>query len=288
MSLSYQKLNVVEVRDPRTIVQNMRSYAILKSGSQTTWKYWSTTSVSNTSIQFSCPPPSGGILVDPKIYFYLPIRLTMTGIPPLGVTLLNPNYDAPRAFPISGSIETLQATINNQSVSINLADVIHCLTHFNTGMTLKNGDYSMTPNYPDQSQQYNDLLDNIRSPLQGYGDGLDECVMQRGGFPFTVVQNPPGTGPLGVVTAIVDMYFCEPLFLPPFYFGQQNRSGFFNVNSMDFNITFSGNMGYRMWSHNPTLAGPIASISTTIGGTGGLTPPFTQFSTLLQTPLMLI
>ena len=102
MSLSFQKLNTVLVRDPRTIVDNMRDYAILKSGSQTTWKQYTTTSVSTSSIQFSCPPPSGGIFVDRKQYFYLPIRLTMGGTSTAtGQTLLNANQDAPRSYPIS-------------------------------------------------------------------------------------------------------------------------------------------------------------------------------------------
>lgn len=58
MSLTYEKLGVVEVRDPRTILLNKREYAALRAGSQTTWKPYTTTSVSSSSINFSCPPPS--------------------------------------------------------------------------------------------------------------------------------------------------------------------------------------------------------------------------------------
>lgn len=59
MSLSFQPVNPVLVRDPRTIIENQRDYAILKCGSQTTWKAWTSTSISTTSINFSTPPPSG-------------------------------------------------------------------------------------------------------------------------------------------------------------------------------------------------------------------------------------
>lgn len=56
MSLSFQPLNPVEVRDPRTIVNNSRDYAILKGSSTTNFKAWTSTSISSSSIQFSTPP----------------------------------------------------------------------------------------------------------------------------------------------------------------------------------------------------------------------------------------
>lgn len=284
MSLSFQPLKAVEVRDPRTIIDNQRDYAILKAGSQTTWKQYTTTSVSQSSIQFSCPPPSGGIIVDRKMYFYLPVKLTFTGIPPVGQTLLQANRDAPRAYPIASSIDTFQATINNQSVSINIADIVHAMLHFNTDAKLKNRDYSMTPTCPDQSQQYGDLFDSIRSPLQNYGDSNDESVMGRGGFNYVITANPVSTGVS--LTATVEMAVCEPIFLSPFYWGMSNESGFFNVNTMDFNLTFLGTAANRMWSHDD-IGGTnvITSASVTFGGlTGG---PTSFANGLGNQPLML-
>ena len=67
MSLSYQKLNPVLVRDPRTMIQNERDYAVLKSGSQVFWKAWSSTSISPSSINFSAPQPSAGVFFDRNI-----------------------------------------------------------------------------------------------------------------------------------------------------------------------------------------------------------------------------
>lgn len=286
MSLAYEKLNAVEVRDPRTIVQTQRDYAILKSGSQTTWKAWTSTSISNSSIQFSMPPPSGGIFVDSKQYFYLPVRLTFQGTPPASQTIIQDFFDAPRAYPISGSIDTLSATINNQSVSINLADIIHALGHYNTDSELKEGCYSTFPAYPDQSQQYNDLTGASRNPLAPYEAGLDGTPMQRGGFSYVVIQNPAqnAVAPFIPLTAIVDVAFCEPIFLPPFYFGNSNRQAFFNVNSLDFNFTFVGNVGNRMWSHDDKLGTNVATVTASFGGIpGGPTfnplPPFTAHPT---------
>jgi|WetSurMetagenome_2_1015567.scaffolds.fasta_scaffold00833_7 hypothetical protein len=257
MSLSYQKLRSVEVRDPRTILTNEREYAILRAGSQTTLKQFTTTSISSSSIQFSCPPPSGGVIVDRKMYLALPVRLTLAGTAPVGQVLLNAGQDAPRAFPLSSAIDTLQVTINNQSVSINMADVIQPLMHFNNDVKLSELDYSTTPSQLDQSQDYETLFGSVRSPFANFGDSTDQSMMSRGGFPFTIRSNTN-------TSAIVDMVICEPLFLSPFYWGHSNSSGFFNVNTMDFNITFLGNAGFRMWSHDALSSGVQTNI-TSIG-----------------------
>ena len=248
MSLSPQKLDVVEVRYPLSVIDNKRDFAVLKNGSQTTFKQFTTTSISQSSIQFSCPPPSGGIIVSRKQYFTLPMRISLTGTAPVGATLIQAGHDAPRAFPIASSIDTLQATINNQSVSINSADIIHALLHYNTDLKLKTHDYSLTPSCLDQSQQYSDLFATVRNPLGGYADSNDEGVMGRGGFPFTLVSNPVSAG--APITAVIDIVVTEPLFLSPFYWGCGNTSGFYNVNTMDFNITFLGNTFARVWSHD--------------------------------------
>ena len=268
MSLSFQPITPVCVKDPRVMVEKMRTYAVLKSGSQTTWKAWTTTSISASSLQFSTPPPSGSIIVDRKIYLYLPLRLFFTGIPPLGQTLLQANRDAPRAFPINSSIDTFSATINNQSMSINIADVVHALMHYNTPNHLKNGDYSMTPSYQDQSQNYGDLFGTVRSPLFNYGDANDGDQTPRGAWPFVIIQNNVSDG-VTPVTAIVDVAFCEPIFLSPFYFGCENGCGFYNVNTMDFNITMLAQAANRMWSHDDIGGTNVITSSSFIFG--GLT-----------------
>lgn len=277
MSLSYQRLNAVTVRDPRTIIHPTRDYAVLKCGEQTTWKAWTSTSISTGSCQFSCPPPSAEVFMDSKIYFYLPIRLTMTGVPPVGQQLLKPGFSAPRAYPISGSIETLTATINNQSVSINLSDIIHPMSWYNTDDALLDGDYSTFPNYPDQSQQYADLTGAVRNPLGGYADVPDGAKLPRGAYPFAIVSNPVQAVTGATVTAVVDVFFCEPLILPPLYNGSSNRQAFYNVNAFDLNITFL-NSAARYWSHNDEGGtNPINSISVGFGGT--IAGPQTVFPT---------
>ncbi len=286
MSLSFEKLQPVCVRDPRTNITSAREYAVLKSGSQSTWKQYSTTAISNTSLQFSVPPPSGGIIVDRKCQLRVPVRLTITGTSTAAAqTLLRSGFDAPRAYGLSSAIQTLQSTINNQSTSIDLADVIQPLLRFNTDEKLKTQDYSTTPTYMDQSQSYADLVGTNRNPLGSYGDAGDGAVMPRGGFPFVVVSNPASVGIGEALTAVVDIDFCEYVYLSPYYWGKgYSECGFFNLVAMDFNITFLSQAGNRFWSHSSTLGGiPLTNIAYNFVGPFGPTSfgnnaPFLYFN----------
>jgi hypothetical protein len=279
MSLSYNPLNPVLVRDPITQADSSRDFAILKGGNQVTWKRYTTTSISQSSITWSCPPPSGNVFIDRKQYVLLPVRLLFTGVGALTGNLLNPQNDSPRAFPLNGNLETLQAAVNGQSFSIFIADMIHALTHFNTDIKLHNRDYSMTPTYYDQTQNYSDLASgNVRNPLSGYQNGMDHCPMQRGAFPFTIIQNTP-------TQAVVDMVICEPLFLSPFFWGCGDASGFYNVTTMDFNLTFLSNAN-RFWSHNQVAGSNfISNIQVAFSSFTNLFP--TAFSYIESQPLML-
>lgn len=279
MSLSYQPLNSVLVRDPITQVEAQRDYAILKGGNQVTWKRYTTTSVNNNSITWSCPPPSGNIFIDRKQYVLLPVRLVFTGSGVEVGNLLNPGCDAPRAFPLNGSLDVLQSSINGQSFSIFISDFVHALTHYNSDISLMNKDYSMTPCYLDQSQIYSELgVGNVRNPLGGYHNGIHMTDMQRGGFPFTIVKNTP-------TEAIVDMVVCEPLFLSPYFWGCGNAAGFYNVTTMDFNLTFL-TTGNRFWSHvNMPGSNPVSNVTALFSSFTSVDPA--GFSYSEQQPLML-
>lgn len=288
MSLSYQRLNPVQVLDPITDVKSVRDYAILQGGNKVSWKAYTSTSISQSSIQFSCPPPSGNVIVDRKQYITLPVRLTFTGrivttngafVPP--TSLLNSGFDAPRSYPFSGALDTLQVSINNDSVSVNMSDVVHTLLHYNIDNRLKTRDYSLTPNYPDQSFNYADLHGATRSPLAFYADGLDGVPNQRGAFPYTVVSNAtvvPSVGLGTVATAVVDMVISEPLFLSPFYWGCNDSQGFYNVNAMDFNLTFLNQGGFRMWSHDDITAVQTGGGNSVFSHITGITMQFNAFS----------
>lgn len=243
MSLSYSPLEAVTVLDPNVdlIDQSDRKYVILKGGNQYTYKEYVASTISNTAITFNCPPPSANTIVSRKLYVRLPIRLTFTGTVSSGGKLLVPGKDAFRQFPISSSCSMLSLVINGQPANIPLAEIIHAMNRFNCGEEVLATEYSITPCYPDQSQDYNDLNGSINNPLAGFVDTRQGNVSGRGAIPFTVVSDN-GT------TAIVDAVITEPIFVSPAYYGMGDAAGFYNVNALSVTMNFHSN-GFRAWSH---------------------------------------
>lgn len=251
MSLSYQALEPILVKDPRTIIDNKRVYAILKGGKRTNLKPWTSTSVSSANINFQTPPPNNGIIVDRKITFTLPMRLTITASVAPGYHVVNKNYDAPRAFPIHSMLDTIQLTINNAGITQNIGEIIHALLRFNADRKLFAKDYSTTPTCLDCSQSYGDLIGEIRNPLSMHGDSNYDDVSGRGGFTgFKLVNNPANnTNDVASLTAVIDMLCTEQIMLSPLYWGGENASGFANVTSMDWVFNFIQGAANRAWSH---------------------------------------
>lgn len=279
MSLSYQPLTPIRIQDPITELDSVKSYAVLSGGDEITFKNFTSTSISNSSIQFSCPPSSSNVIVDRLQQVTIPMRLTFTGrvfttnnVYQPNTSLLNSGYDCPRAFPLNSILDTIQASINNTSFSMNNSDIIHPLLRYNTGIKLKAGEYSMTPAMQDMSNNYSDLQGTSRNPLNPYGEGYSNNCEPRGAFPFNVLANaavvPTVAGT--AATSTVDLVVTEPLFLSPFYWGCQcgNSEGFYGVNTMDFNFSFlsGNNAGFRAWSHSNAAVSTngVNSVTTVI------------------------
>jgi hypothetical protein len=299
MSLSYQRLRPVLVLDPVTQIEKIKDYAILRGGDKISWKAYTTNAVSNSSFQFTCVPPSGGVITSRDVMITVPIRLNITGLittnnaafaPP--TSLINFGYDCPRAWAFASGVDTCRATINNDTVSVNVADVIHALLHYNIDNCLKTREYSMTPNYTDQSFNYADLHGSIRSPMASYGDGLDGITNQRGGFPFTIV---PGTN-LPVIptiagtlaSATIDFLVCENVFaLSPFFWGRHDNQGFYNVNSMDFNWTILSGSAFRHWSHDALTPVATSGTSSVFSNITAMTAQYNSFVPSFSYPISL-
>jgi len=251
MSFAINPLQTVTVQDPRIRINNKREFAILEGGERSTWKPVISSSFSNSSVQITAPPPSPGILVDRKVLFRLPVRITITGDSnDPGQTILQTGFDSFRAFPISKIINTLQCTINNNSSSVNMSDIISPLLRYQTGQDLLNYEYSMTPTMQDTYQRYVDGDGTMRNPLAGYFD--NSSSLGRGGFPMNIIQNDQNT-------AIIEAELTEFLYLSPFLFGKHDCAGMIGVQTMDFNITFISNLA-RLWSHSSGSGATINSV----------------------------
>lgn len=253
MSLSYQPLEPVLVKDPRVIIDNKRVYSVLKCGRRTTFKRWTTNSISSSNINFSTPPPSAGIIIDRKITLTLPMRITATftcpKVPNNGdnYTVFNAaDQVAPRAFPIHTLLNTIQLTINNCSVTQSIGEIIHALSRFNTSQELLSLQYSGTPCALDTLANYEDGDGKTYDVLAGVNNKSFFGISPRGAFSkFKVHTNTVVTGANAGgnqdAIVVIDMLCTEQIMMSPLYWGKDNGSGFTNVTSMDWIFNFVSN-----------------------------------------------
>lgn len=263
MSLVIDKLTPVAVQDPR-IMQEPNIYPVLEGGRDVLYKQFTTTSVSQSSINFSCPPPSQEVFVDRRVHFKCPVRLTLTATitgPNLATAfLLNPQQCCIRSYPLQKALDTVQMTINNQSMSINISDMLSAMEHFNIDRKLKAVDYSKCPTYGAcQSQVFSDLFLATRSPMSLYADGQDDLAPQA--FPFTIVsQSNDGAGNC---TSVLDFVSCEPLFLSPLFWGafDDDQAAFLGVRTFDLTLNFLNQGANRMLAIDRISAGVNYGVS---------------------------
>lgn len=279
MSLALEKVTPLCVHDPR-VVQQERIYPVLKGGSDVLYKQFTTTSVSGTTINFSCPPPSQNVYVDRRIHMLLPVRVTVTasGLDP-NVFLFNPGQVCIRSYPAQKALDNIQCTLNNQSVSVQQGDIISALEHFNIDRKLRAVDYSKCPTYGAcQSQEFSELFGSIRSPMALYGDGQDDIAPQT--FPFTIVSQTNDNAGAGISTAVsvIDFVTCEPIFLSPLYWGgfDDDDSAFMGLRTFDMTLNF--NSGLAAAARMIAIDNVSVGVPLPAGATYSATVQFNEFS----------
>lgn len=250
MATTAERVTTVSVTDPRLLLKKHRVQPIIKGGQQITYVQVDAQSVDNNNITFQCNPPSGGTIVDRKVLITVPVRLLIKGqvSGANASTCIQATFDALRSFPLSGSVQTLTVTINNQSISVPMGSIIHPLEHYNVDSKLKKSDYSMTPTAYDPCTNYASLTGGVDNPMNFYLDNKEGVPQSRGAFPINVVLNTQAATGQNV-SAIVDFVVTEPLFLSPFFFGQKNADGFYNVTTMTISLQMANKYAFRMWSH---------------------------------------
>jgi hypothetical protein len=273
MSLASKKL--VPVKVVQTLVdQTDPVYAVLKGTKVADYHRWATNSISGSSVSWTTQSPSG-LVVDKIFWVVMPVRLTFTGTVTAPTTqLINPNTDAPRAWPLHQNLNSLILNINGSQFSISSYQIMNVMSWFlNRDVKETYTRFSGTPNEPDQSQIYSSLYGAIRNPLGPYGDSAGENF-HRGAFPFTVVSNTS-------TSAVIDMVVVEPLLIPPLTWDGE-EPGFANTNQINVNLNFLSNSN-RWWSHDQTSS--LATISSLVASYTNFSPAFSYSS---NQPLLLV
>ena len=255
MSLSIEPMEVVSVVEPTLRTRERKMFAVFKGGSDNTYYSYVANSYSINQSLWNVNTPSEDMFIDRKMYIRAKLRFSFTGeTPDPSQNLLQTGRDALRAFPLSNAMNTLTVQVNNGSVSINLSDVVQPLMRYASFDELYY-ELSGAPDYMDQSQTYEELLDSLRNPLNGYHDSIDGAFIPRGAFPMTVVSNTD-------TEAVVEVEICEPLMVSPLHFNRSHANGFIGVKQLALQIVWNSNVAAKMWSHAGSLAEGGSDITT--------------------------
>lgn len=259
-----QDFSKVLVKDDRLNVTDAVNYAVHKGGQNMTSAQFAAISQSPSSVTFNIQVPSEQTIIDRRVLWQSTVSLLLTctgtaanaGQMPIDYALT----DALAAFPLHQLATVMTATINNNSVSINIRDVLPALLRFNDRRELQryNG---TTPVAPDLIGTYADGVGTLLNPLGGWNNSADNDLHQRGAFQLigmsVVAANAtdlpsPLVAPVplqnGVVQYIlVKFQVTEPLLLSPFIFAQpmSNNQGFYGVQNMNF--VFNIGDASRVW-----------------------------------------
>jgi hypothetical protein len=249
--------NLVKVEDPIIDGSQRLTFPIVKGGQETTEREFVSSTFSNSSTQFSVPPPNPQTYVSRRIMLKQPVRITLSGDTLNSYNLYQSDYDAFRQMPLHSVIQTLDIVLNGQSTSINMNDVIKPLLLFhNNERDLGEREFSLSPACRDQSQQYEDLIGSVRNPLSTIVSTNPRSQAGRGAFPYDSIVNNAGLG----VQAVIEATLCEELMLSPLLFGGVRDEGFIGLQKIEMNITWDNNLA-KMWSHSDSDNVTLNSVS---------------------------
>ena len=152
------------------------NYAVNKGAQQITSSEFNRTSESTSSIIFNVPVPSLETVIDRKVMIRSTITLKITGTGQANKQLINyGNRDALGPFPVHQLINTMSATINNNTISMNTKDLLGPMLRMmdNRELARYNG---TTPTMYDQYLNYSDVLGATNSAFSGFTHFLSRPI----------------------------------------------------------------------------------------------------------------
>ena len=241
MSQDFTKVLVVDDR-----ISNITSevkMAVVKGGANISSQTYLAVSESPSSVTFNIQTPSEQTVISREILWASTVEFAVTGVPAAGAHLIDYGVDTALApFPLHQLTNTMTATINNNSVSMNTRDILAPLLHFHDKRVLSRYNGS-TPTLVDRYKYYADAQATINNPLGGYKNITDNDFIPRGAYPIYDVEGntvqEAGKTDRKLVKFKVDL--TEPIMLSPFLFGnpESNNQGLTGVQNLSFSMSMA-------------------------------------------------
>ena len=280
-SADFQK---VLVRDERLNCKDSIKYAVQKSGQNITVAEFNAISENQNSHTYNIQVPSETTIIDRRVIWESTViaRITVPQAAAVAAVAAGVAGATPIAslgysnalgpFPLHSACLTQQFTINNNSVSINMNDVLPVILRFHDKRELMryNG---MTPNIFDTYNRYSDGIGGNNNVLGNYTThSLDNDLYARGSFLDVQVSGAadgagaiPGFGSAifalptvaqaaAAANAFANMYYIrytvrEPLLASPFMWCKSAHSGqgFYGIQNLNVVFNLSTDKVARIW-----------------------------------------
>ncbi len=214
-------------------------YAVVAGAQNITPSKYNAISKSTSSITFNIQTPSESTVLARRFMIRnvmeLTVNATFTSGTPVGTLAINYGYTESLApFPFQTALNTVQLTINNNTVSQNDKDVLFQLLRFNDRRDLARFN-NTTPIMPDNYYNYQDAIGASNSPLGGWNDvAHDQDFQPRGSFRLLSISgNTPYAGGEDPLTREIVIRFetIEPFMLSPLIWcdPKSNNQGFYGI-----------------------------------------------------------
>jgi hypothetical protein len=264
----------VLVLDDRLNCSDQITYAVNQGAQSMNPAPFQAVSQTVSSHTYNIQTPSEQTVIDRRVMWNSTVVLSVVGTPAIGQ--FNVNYgitDALAPFPLHQLVSVMTAQINNNSVSLNVRDVLASLLRFHDRRELSryNG---MTPTAVDTYQKYSDAVGANNNPLGAYQNSTDGDLLSRGSFVLDYIgENADTTTNNGVqtlspngatqYTTYIKFTVSEPLLISPFIScdPKSNNQGFFGIQNMTFQ--FSMGDATRVWRTASSWAKTVSVVSYT-------------------------
>ena len=252
MSADFTK---ILVKDDRLEVVDNIKYAVVKGGQNVTMSQFRAISATDSQLVFNIQVPSEQTIIDRRVLLSTDLTLTITSqavqwtdaVPPVA-TLYEPTsqpgcgygiYSGLASYPLHQLMTVASATINNNTVSINIRDVLPAIVRLLDKQVC--GSYNgMTATATDFYQSYGD---GIYTPASANGSvassTLDTDEVGRGSL---YLKSRSVAYAAGVCTEVLTWHISEPLLLSPFIYcnPKSNSQGFYGIQNMNFVLNIGG------------------------------------------------
>lgn len=316
--MASSEFSKVLVRDERLDCHPSIPFAVYKSGQNVTVATFNAISANSSSHTYNIQVPSETTIIDRRVIwdsvvnFQVNFKIVTLPDDPESVPLMSfGRTEGLSPWPLHSLCTTQQVTINNNSVSINMNDVLPAI--------VKLGDDRDVEKYNGTAMELGDVYANYsetaflnNNPLNGYQyTSFDDCYKGRGTTAEYAIQAIFRNGSItqtlsannfaaewdndgtdtalaegDVVSIVVVARLREPLIISPFIYThpEHNGQGMYGVQNLNFvfNLNFSQSSGFfrsglATAEDNPaTGAAVVENYTMTIPTNSQLYPAFTN------------